>query len=96
MLSWYFAEILSLLSIVTYLRGSISFAGYFGTTTEEPKLISFLLSLGNSSVDLSFLNEALTDTDGVLRLCLAFIGFGALLICLERDISIFESSLSLA
>jgi hypothetical protein len=81
MLSWYFAEILSLLSIVTYLRGSISFAGYFGTTTEEPKLISFLLSLGNSSVDLSFLNEALTDTDGVLRLCLVFIGFGALLTC---------------
>jgi hypothetical protein len=96
MLSWYFVEILSLLSIVTYLRGSISFAGYFGTTTEEPKLISFLLSLGNSSVDLSFLNEALTDTDGVLRLCLAFIGFGALLTCKVREISIFESSLSLA
>jgi hypothetical protein len=91
------AEILSLLSIVTYLRGSISFAGYFGTATEEPKLISFLLSLGNSSVDLSFLNEALTDTEGVLRLCLTFIGFGALLVTyLVREISMFESSWSLA
>jgi hypothetical protein len=92
MLSWYFAEILSLLSIVTCLRGSISFAGYFGTATEDPKLISFLFSLGNSSVDLSFLNEALTDTEGVLRLCLALIGFGALLTCLVREISMFESS----
>ena len=80
---------------MTCFRGSISFAGYLGIATEEPKFISFLLSLGNSSVDLSFLNEALTDTEGVLRLCLALIGFGALLACLVKEASMFKSSWSL-